>query len=170
MFIENLGNDVSIGFTFFAYKVHDMIDLFTIGYQGRTPEPFLEALIEHGVEVLVDVRDRPQSRKRGFSKTPLKSLLEPAGIEYVHLRDLGVPVDIRKAYRAGELELSEYLTQYRHNLPHHADKVKELIDLVNDRRCCLLCFEHAPCECHRSVLADAVVNEAHYDLHVHNIL
>lgn len=56
--------------------------LFTIGYEGRVVDSFVEDLGNAGVEVLVDVRELAQSRKRGFSKTALSALLDEAGIEY----------------------------------------------------------------------------------------
>ena len=46
-------------------------ELYTIGYKGRAADAFVEYLVGSGVEVLVDVRELPVSRKRGFSKTTL---------------------------------------------------------------------------------------------------
>jgi uncharacterized protein (DUF488 family) len=56
--------------------------LLTIGYEGRTIEEFVGELLAGSVETLIDVRELPLSRKRGFSKRALSTELAAAGIEY----------------------------------------------------------------------------------------
>ena len=75
--------------------------IFTIGYEGATVGEFLAALQKAGVERVIDIRAVPNSRRPGFSKTPLRNVLAEAGIDYVHLRALGTPADGRAAARAG---------------------------------------------------------------------
>jgi len=65
--------------------------LFTIGYQGSTPSDLIDRLLGAGVERVVDVRELPLSRRRGFSKSPLAAALTSAGIRYEHVRALGNP-------------------------------------------------------------------------------
>jgi uncharacterized protein (DUF488 family) len=77
------------------------LKLFTIGYEGATMGEFLAALQAAGVERLIDVRAVPNSRRPGFSKTPLRNALAEVGIEYVHLRALGTPAAGREAAREG---------------------------------------------------------------------
>ncbi len=74
--------------------------LNTIGYQGAEVAPFIRTLKQAGVECLVDVRENTHSRKKGFSKTALASALDGQSIRYVHLRALGTPPEMRKAYHA----------------------------------------------------------------------
>jgi uncharacterized protein (DUF488 family) len=63
-------------------------------------------LLRHAsIDVLIDVRDVPLSRKKGFSKNGLAQILADADIEYVHLKGLGDPKDGRDAARAGEYDL-----------------------------------------------------------------
>jgi hypothetical protein len=45
--------------------------LLTTGYAGHNLESFLAKLREHDVEVVVDVRQNPVSRKKGFSRSTL---------------------------------------------------------------------------------------------------
>ena len=75
--------------------------IFTIGYEGTTVPEFLAAVQNAGVERVIDVRAIPNSRRPGFSKTPLRNALAEAGIDYVHLRALGTPAEGRAAARAG---------------------------------------------------------------------
>ena len=75
--------------------------IFTIGYEGATMGEFLSALQNAGVERVIDVRAVANSRRPGFSKTPLRNALADTGIDYVHLRALGTPAAGREAARAG---------------------------------------------------------------------
>lgn len=53
------------------------------------------------VDVLVDVRLNPISRKKGFSKSSLQQALGAARIEYRHERQLGNPKSNRDPFRRG---------------------------------------------------------------------
>jgi uncharacterized protein (DUF488 family) len=131
--------------------------LATIGYQAATVRSFLDALQEAGVELLVDVRAVPSSRRPGFSKSRLAANLAEAGIGYVHLRGLGTPAEGRAAARAGHY--AQLRTIFREHLatPGARAELDELADLVrSSRRVCLLCFEADPEHCHRSMVADAL--------------
>lgn len=127
--------------------------LYTIGYSGLTDATILAKLHSHDVEVLVDVRDRPFSRNRYFNQARLKGFLEEGGIAYVSYRDLGVPANLRKEFREGG-SLADYLVAYRLSLQDRADVMSDVGSLVREKTCCLLCLEHDPAECHRSVLAE----------------
>ena len=78
-----------------------MIPLATIGYESAPQARVIETLKAAGVEVLIDVRAVAASRRAGFSKGLLSSSLRDAGIDYVHLRELGTPKEGRIAARHG---------------------------------------------------------------------
>jgi len=61
----------------------------TIGYEGARPDDFVETLRAADVTMVIDIRDRAQSRRPGFSKSALEQSLAEAGIGYVHYRELG---------------------------------------------------------------------------------
>src|ERR1700722_1454548 len=71
--------------------------LHTIGYEKARLVEVIAALQQAGVATLIDVRDRPQSRRPGFSKRQLAAGLEEAGISYVGLKALGTPPEGREA-------------------------------------------------------------------------
>ncbi len=73
-----------------------MKKLHTIGYEGVELVDFLRRLAAAKVKVIVDVRELPLSRKRGFSKTALRAALESHGIDYIHMSALGCPKPIRQ--------------------------------------------------------------------------
>lgn len=129
--------------------------LFTIGYEGQTLATLIDRLREAGVERVVDVRELPLSRRRGFSKSPLSVALGRAGIRYEHVRALGNPKATRERYKSGDVEggSSEYRV-HLHNGSYPA--LVELADSLVGERTCLLCVEEAHERCHRAVIAGAV--------------
>ena len=132
-------------------------DVATIGYQGATVPTFLEALGGAGVELLVDVRAVASSRRPGFAKSALAANVQGAGIDYLHLRDLGTPAPGRAAARAGRhAEMRRiYLAHLR--TPAAQAEMATLADIVHSgRRVCLLCFEADAAHCHRSLVAAAL--------------
>ncbi|WP_336987204.1 DUF488 domain-containing protein [Altererythrobacter aquiaggeris] len=57
-----------------------MTTIFTIGYEGADIDAFLATLGEAGIDHVVDVRDFPGSRKKGFSKKSLCESLNGVGV------------------------------------------------------------------------------------------
>ena len=133
-----------------------MRPLATIGYEAATVKRFLETLREAGVELLVDVRALASSRRPGFAKTALAANLKDVGIDYLHLRRLGTPADGRAAARAGRHD--EMKTIFAGHMATDAaqEELRTLAALVRERRVCILCFEHDPAHCHRSLVATAL--------------
>jgi uncharacterized protein (DUF488 family) len=129
----------------------------TIGYQAATVGSFLDALREHDVELLVDVRAIASSRRPGFSKSRLAANLGEAGIGYLHLRGLGTPAEGRAAARAGRYAELRRIYLEHLGTPGARDELEALADLVRSGpRICLLCFEADPRHCHRSLVAAAL--------------
>lgn len=126
--------------------------IVSIGYEGRTLDEFVDLLRGHGVEVLVDVRLTPISRKKGFSKSTLSAALEAAGIEYRHEPALGNPKDNRDAFRRG---LTSARSRYVRHLSNGASSTYEAtVDSARTRRVALLCFERDHSQCHRSCITE----------------
>ena len=134
--------------------------IFTIGYEAATVAEFLAALKQAGVERVIDVRALPNSRRPGFSKTPLRSALAEAGIDYVHLRALGTPAAGREAARKGRQADLERIYAGQLELPEAIAEGARMIDLAQDKPSALLCYEREPGGCHRSLLLRWVAPEA----------
>lgn len=132
--------------------------LYTLGYQGIDIAKYVKTLRKAGVGIVIDVRETPWSYKRGFCKTALSAELSKAGIEYVHLRSAGNPKENRRTASSTQ----ECLRRYRHHLRNDQKGLLDLIAVLRSAKkrnlsACLTCYERAPYECHRSVLAASVL-------------
>jgi uncharacterized protein (DUF488 family) len=125
--------------------------LVSIGYEGKTVHDLVMQLLAQDVEVLVDVRLTPLSRKPGLSKTKLSEALAAVGIRYVHHRALGNPKDNRAGFRAGEPQAR---VRYREMLDTAAatDALAHVCELLDGGVVALLCFEQDHVECHRDIV------------------
>ena len=132
--------------------------LTTIGYEGAALADFLATLKLCNVEVLVDIRDRAQSRRRGFSKSALAAALSDAGIEYIHVRQLGDPKEGRDAARAGDYAHFEAI--YREVMASVAGRqaLRDLKTLAETKSLCLMCYERSQDLCHRKIVAESLEN------------
>jgi uncharacterized protein (DUF488 family) len=130
--------------------------IWTIGYEKLLPPELLAELQAAGVQRVLDVRYRPQSRRPGMSKTRLGDMLAEHGIAYEHRRGLGTPPDIRWLFK--NKRVAEGREQYRAYLETTAaEEVAALAaELDSAPRTALVCLEAEPAECHRRVIAEAL--------------
>lgn len=128
--------------------------LYTVGYEGIEISAFVALLEGAAVTCLVDVRELPLSRKRGFSKTPLSTVLASRGIAYVHLPDLGCPRPVRDRYRV-DGDWSRYTRSFLAHLRSADAPLRELVKISRRATACLMCFEADFHRCHRAMVASA---------------
>src|SRR5829696_3729509 len=126
--------------------------LFTIGYEGRALDELIAILASNYVDRVIDVRDLPLSRRRGFSKTPLGTALVEAGIEYVHMREAGNPYRKLK----DSIPREQLLAKYHAHIEDTPMAVANVAEQARGRRVALLCYEADSAQCHRSLLAPRV--------------
>lgn len=142
-------------------------ELMTIGYEGASIDDFVATLTAANVKCLIDVRELPLSRKKGFSKRALCAAVEAAGIRYEHIKSLGDPKPGRDAARAGDYK------KFRQIFSAHlaSDVAQSALDCVIpvaiEGGACLLCFERCHKECHRSMVADEILKRT--DLGIRHI-
>jgi uncharacterized protein (DUF488 family) len=126
--------------------------IVSVGYEGRTLEELVRTLEQSKVDVLVDVRLTPISRKKGLSKTALSAALAEAGIDYRHAPELGNPKDNRDSFRKG---LKSARARYEAHLSKGAEATFDAtIALAKVSRIALLCFERDHSSCHRSSITE----------------
>lgn len=128
--------------------------IYTIGYEGTDIDRFVQTLKLVGIEVLVDVRAVPVSRKKGFSKTKLGARCAISGLGYEHLVDLGDPKNGRDAARGGRH--AEFKRIYGSHLAEAptVTAIERVADLASSNVICLMCFERDPLTCHRSMVGE----------------
>lgn len=132
-----------------------MKSIYTVGYEGSNIDKFLENVKTHNVKLIVDVREKPISRKKGFSKNSLCASLNANGIEYIHIPQLGSPKQIRDKLHE-TWDYHEFFQEYRVYISSELDIIMGILDRLESTPSCLMCFEHDPKTCHRSILAEYI--------------
>ena len=132
-------------------------ELFTIGYQGRSFETYLNLLIGAGVTLLCDVRKNAISRVYGFSKSTLMNSCNGLGIRYVHLPGLGISSDRRRGLGTNA-DYLRLLTEYESvDLTQRHSELAEIREWIrSDEAVALTCFERDSENCHRGRVAAAI--------------
>jgi uncharacterized protein (DUF488 family) len=134
--------------------------IFSIGYEGRTIDSFLDLLIKNRVNLLVDVRASAYSMKPDFIGARLKKYCEAIGVDYRWVPALGIPSKLRKQYANREKLLRMYCEMI---LPHESCHIAEIETLIGDyNRTAFTCMESKHDECHRSKLTDFIAEKNHY--------
>jgi len=131
--------------------------LYTIGYERALLGDVIAALSAAGVATLIDVRDRPISRRPGFSKRQLAAAVEEAGMRYVHLQALGTPPEGRLANRRREWDRFWGIVEEKLARPEAELALQRATDLAQAATSCLLCYESDWQICHRRRVAELLV-------------
>ena len=125
-------------------------DFYTISYEGRTIDDFVDLLVAADVASLVDIRFNPVSMyKPNFSKRNLGGRLAEVGIEYVHLQALGVPTEVR-ALAVGEKTRKPIWEWYDSFtlVPYLKSNLDYLFNGI-EHKAAFMCVELDPTLCHR---------------------
>lgn len=134
--------------------------VWTIGH-WTCPEPdFLRPLRAHAIDLLADVRSQPGSRRNPhFGRETMPHWLADAGIEYVHLPELGGRrgrQDVDPGINAGWRQPSfKNYADYTLS-PDYRQGLQRLADLAADRRVAIMCGEPMPWRCHRLLIANSL--------------
>lgn len=128
--------------------------LYTAGYEGVDIDTFVQRLRDAGVDQIIDVRQHPISRKRGFSKTAFSEKLAEASIAYRHIRELGCPKPIRERYKL-DGDWSLYEKDFLKYIATQSDALNQVVDESRTTFSCLICFEADASFCHRRLVAEA---------------
>jgi len=131
-----------------------MTIVYTIGHSNRSLAEFLNLLKEYGIEVLIDVRRFPISRKYPhFNRDALSKVLENNEIKYVWLGKL------LGGYRSGgylrHMETREY-----------EEGIRTIIDLARKYRVAIMCSEKLWFKCHRRFISTTLVERGFRVVHI----
>ncbi|MCF5052025.1 DUF488 family protein [Pseudomonas syringae] len=130
------------------------MNLYTAGYEGLSIDAFIARLKQAGIDKVLDVREYPLSRKKGFSKNAFAQCLAAEGIAYEHSRPLGCPKPIRKQYKE-DGNWAAYAREFRVYIRTQASVLSELVSSAVEQRVCMVCYEADASFCHRSLIAEA---------------
>ena len=127
--------------------------MYSVGYQGRASEDFLNLLTTFDIQVLADIRANPYSRGPNYSRTQLQSAVTDRGIEYDHIKTLGVPQSIRDILKTTG-NRHTYATSHSAHLHAHLAVLQELSQQLRRKTYCLMCLERSHRSCHRLITTD----------------
>lgn len=135
-------------------------EIWTIGH-WTCPEPaFLQPLHEHDIDLLADVRAQPGSRRNPqFGRDAMPRWLARAGIDYVHLPELGgrrrkqdVDLEINAGWRQPSFKnYADYTLG-----PEYRKGIEALVGLASKHRVAIMCGEPMPWRCHRLLIANTL--------------
>lgn len=128
--------------------------IYTIGFTKKSASSFFGALKTSGAKCLVDVRLNNKSQLAGFAKKEDLSYflreLRGVNLEYRHVPELAPTQEMLNDYRKGKISWNTYERKFLKLMEER--RIEETVpkELLVDS--CLLCSEHEPDHCHRSLV------------------
>lgn len=141
--------------------------LFTIGYEKARLGDVVATLKEAGVATLIDVRDRPISRRPGFSKRQLAAAVEEAGMRYVHLQAIGTPPEGREANKRHDWDRFWDIVETRLASVEAELALQQAAAIAQREPSCLLCYEADWRRCHRRRVSEILAGR--HGIAVHHL-
>lgn len=138
---------------------HAAPEIFTIGHVALPIDQFIELLKRFDIDLLVDIRRFPGSRKSPqFGSETLRESLEQVGIGYVHLEALGG----RRQPRLDSQNCAWRNASFRGYADYMETEafetaLRELMNLASNQRVAIMCSEAVWWRCHRSMVSDALM-------------
>ncbi len=131
-------------------------NIWTIGHSTRSEVEFLSVLKSFQIEVLVDVRKFPGSRKfPQFNILGLEQSLPQAGIEYLQNPGLGgrrKPKTDSRNLLWNNISFRGY-ADYAET-PEFKTALEKLLKIATKRRTAYMCSEAVWWRCHRAIISD----------------
>ncbi len=133
--------------------------IMTIGHSTRTADEFLALLRAHDVTAVADVRTVPRSRRHPhFSRESLIDVLPAHGIAYDHFAALGGLRKPRPGSRNGGWQHPSFRGYADHmESAEFRDGLDRLLGFAQKFFTAVMCAESKWWQCHRRLIADALV-------------
>jgi uncharacterized protein (DUF488 family) len=145
--------------------------IYTIGHSTLAIHDFLALLKEHDIEVLVDVRRWPMSRRYPqFNRDNLEEVLESEGMRYVWLGE-----SLGGYRREGLGERSPNGGWRNEGFRNYADYaltggfeagLGELLRMAATGKTVIMCAEKHYWRCHRRIISDYIVSRGQRVTHI----
>ena len=132
--------------------------VFTIGHSTHSMEKLISLLGANRIEVLVDIRSEPYSRKvPHFNKDNLEKEIKKRGLKYLFLgKELGGRPSNRQFYDQEGFVLYSKIA----GSPDFKSGLERLLNGIERFRVALMCSEENPMNCHRRLLVGRVLSNA----------
>lgn len=156
------------------------MEFFTIGVYNSTEKEFFDKLIQNKIDTFCDIRQRRGVRGAKYAfvnSNKLQQRLNDLEIKYGYVPDLAPTTEIRELQKKideekGELkrerqELGKvFVIEYKNRILKNFDfdKFFESLDQIGASRIALFCVEEHPEACHRSIVADKLMNNFNYKI------
>jgi uncharacterized protein (DUF488 family) len=129
------------------------MNIFTIGFAGKSAEQFFTLLIKNKVKKLVDIRLNTKSQLAGFANAKhLPYFLKLHNIEYEYKPELSPTKELLSGYKNKTITWGEYIKIYNKLLIDRDilknTSINEIDNIV------FLCSESTAEQCHRRLLAE----------------
>jgi uncharacterized protein (DUF488 family) len=142
--------------------------IFTLGHSTRGFDELLNLLRQYAIACLIDVRKAPASRRMPhFAKQELERTLPRAGIEYLHIKELGgwrkpVPDSPNTGWRTkGFQGYADYMST-----SDFEQALTRVTEIAATQPTAIMCAEALWWRCHRMLISDALVTRGWRVLHV----
>jgi uncharacterized protein (DUF488 family) len=141
--------------------------LSSLGHSNLSLDEFVAMLRREGIPAIADVRRFPMSRRHPWFNGPdLARRLAEESLGYAHFRDLG-------GMLRAEIDDPDYAgldPEWRAYAVHVASAGRQIEALLafaeRHGGAALMCAERSPEQCHRRLLADALLARGHTVIHV----
>lgn len=145
--------------------------IYSIGYSGKNISSFIKILKDNEIKNLIDVRYSVRSEKKPqFNGELLENELKKNKINYIHVKDLGIPYNIQKPYKEGYLGFNCLKSWYVWQVEENIDFDKFIETIKKNGKTALMCVEPyakkkgiQKYNCHRDILADLVLEYKNKD-------
>ena len=142
--------------------------IWTFGHSTRSPEEFVADLQSFQIEVLVDVRRYPGSKKYPqFNAAALETYLPEARIRYMPLVELGGrrkprPNSPNTVWRSESFRGYADYTETK----EFEQAIAKLTDLAAQKRTAYMCSEAVWWRCHRAIISDYLKERGWTVMHI----
>lgn len=140
--------------------------LYTIGHSTRSIEDFISILKESGIEVLIDVRAFPVSRRNPqFEKSNLQESLSRNNIKYIWsgrefggYRSKSDGLGKKSPNKGWETEGFRTYADYMLS-EKFKSAAEKLIELAGEKKVAYMCAEKFFWRCHRKLISDYLLSQ-----------
>jgi len=143
--------------------------VYTIGHSTRTIEEFLSILHAHSIQVLIDIRAFPMSRRLPhFNRESLETSLKQENIRYLWLKELGGRRRKLRDDSPNTALRNESFRNYADYMLTHTfqQAARQVLELAQQAPTAIMCAERLFFRCHRMLVSDYFMLHGRRVLHI----